>query len=114
MNSSTQFIMDFFVEMEKNAVNNMGISGNVTIPIPADTERKLMMEKGLIFGDKIDNVLINCTLPNNWKISVPQNDEDHRVRFIVDENLKPIIRIFLKNTGYDYYGYTRVIKYTIN
>lgn len=55
---------------------------------------------------QIDSVLFEIVLPDKWTIKLDNNDPYKRCCIIYDHENNEIGGIFLKDTGYDYYGYT--------
>jgi len=95
------------IARESKAAHGMGFSAKVRIPIPSKETKEKLETLGVVFGDCIDHVLINAELPTGWKIV--QNGADARHRLIVNGN-KKVASIFLKDSGYDYYGSISVLQ----
>jgi hypothetical protein len=83
--------------------NLLGSQKKIQLPIPDEKTRVCLESKGVLFGDKIDKVLQNATIPENW-IMKPHS-LDHRTRILYDDQGKEVAQIFIKNSGYDYYGW---------
>jgi hypothetical protein len=58
---------------------------------------------GIVFGKDVDRVLVHATLPAGWELK-GVNPRDQRHRAIFDATGKKVAYVFLKNSGYDYYG----------
>jgi hypothetical protein len=88
---------------ERKVAESMGTGNKVTLPIKSsDSAYEQLKAMGVVFGERRDHVLIKATLPAGWKI-VP-NGSDPRHRTLQDDKGKEVASIFLKNSGYDYYG----------
>lgn len=61
---------------------------------------------GLENETKIDNVQYKVCLPPGWKIERNESDVYGRCCIIYDQDKVQVGSTFLKNTIYDYYGYT--------
>ncbi len=90
-------------QSERKASLALGCAGVVQLPIPSAATRAALSELGVVFGAKVDGVLLNARLPANWRILRWKRDVRHMV--IVDA-AEDRVRgtVFLKKTGYDYYG----------
>lgn len=88
---------------EATAARALGTTGNVHLPIPNAGTKAALEAKGVVFGKPIDSVLISATLPDGWSIKRgPAFDE--RKRVLLSETGGKVADIFIKNSGYDYYG----------
>ena len=82
----------------------MGSRGRVQIPKPDEKTRVGLEELGVSFGNDVDKVLVNATLPVGWQI-LP-DERDARNRKMVNETGEKVASVWLKTTSYDYYGST--------
>jgi len=55
---------------------------------------------------KVDYLLSMVTLPPGWSMVPDTNDPYERCSIIKDHECKDVGMVFLKNTSYDYHGYT--------
>ena len=98
------FTSNQILAREKAAAEGLGTESEVSLPIQAgDSAWKKLEALGVEFGDRVDRVLCKATLPAGWKI-VPCDGNDPRHRDIVDADGKKIAYLFMKDSGYDYYG----------
>jgi hypothetical protein len=97
----------FIEALEANAVAKMGSEGLVTLPIPSIETQDQLEKLGVTFGDPVDAVQVSLTLPKGWKL---QNASDRRHRTLMDDTGQPVASVFLKNSGYDYYGSMRMLE----
>ena len=72
------------------------------LPIPNEETRKGLEELGFVFGEKHDRVLINVAFPEGYKHVTESRDPRHGT--VVGPDGKAVASVFLKNSGYDYYG----------
>lgn len=56
--------------------------------------------------ETVDSVLSKIKLPDGWKMSADPEDVYNRYSIITDHEGRKVGMTFLKNTGYDYNGYT--------
>lgn len=94
---------DMIVAMETQAARAMGTTANVQLPHPDEETRSALEARGVVFGTTVDKVLINAELPAGWGL-VCNNPRDERHRSLLDEKGNIVAGVFLKNSGYDYYG----------
>jgi hypothetical protein len=82
-------------------------SGNiVTIPTPSGPEWEALKTRyGLPDPAKVDTVKSKVTLPPGWSIRTSKDDPRHKS--VVDESGNAMGTVFIKDSGYDYYGHTR-------
>ncbi len=92
------------MQREADAAMAMGTKDKVKIPIPDIQTKKVLENLGVTFAkEPFNKVLIETFLPQGWKLV--QRQRDPRFRSLENEKGKNIATIFLKDTGYDYYGY---------
>ena len=72
------------------------------VPIPSEETRKGLEALGFEFGEPVDRVLISVKFPKGYKHVTESRDPRHGS--IVGPDGKAVASIFLKNSGYDYYG----------
>jgi len=91
--------------MEKSAVTN-ALKNNL-MPSPTGEEWDAICAKySEARSEKVDKVLSNVTLPNGWTRKLDEDDEYGRCTIIYDDTNTKVGSTFLKNTPYDYRGYT--------
>jgi hypothetical protein len=72
------------------------------IPTPDVKIMTYLNSMGAVLIDKKDHVLSRVKVPHGWHIVHNKNDSRHMT--INDVDGKIVLKMFLKNTGYDYYG----------
>lgn len=80
----------------------LGSSDVVQVPKPSEKTKAILESRGVTFGKKVDDVLVQAKLPRGWMIK--RKAEDPRHIELVDDEQTTQACIFLKNSGYDYYG----------
>ena len=96
--------MSYVLKME--AIAASAANTKSLIPTPSDEDRKTLENMGVVFLEKFDKVLTQVKLPEDW-YSKPQTDRRH-TKYFRKSDEKEVMSTFLKNSGYDYYGYTCV------
>jgi hypothetical protein len=94
---------NIIIDWETAAAKAMGSKADVAIPIPDEKTRDALCSMGVQFGANKDRVLVYATLPDGWVLK-GTNPRDARHRAIFDATGKKIAYVFLKDSGYDYYG----------
>lgn len=94
----------YIIAMETAQARALGSSNNIRLPIPDEKTRAALVVKGVVFGNVLDKVLISATLPSGWSIQRAPDTSDERYRILYADTGAGITSIFIKNSGYDYYG----------
>ena len=88
---------------EEDAVNESLIANCIPTP-KGETWDAIMKKWSEVKIEKVDHVQSKVTLPSGWKVV---KDPKHRCRCIIlDHEGQEIGETSLKNTGYDYRGWT--------
>lgn len=93
-----------FRQIEASAVPNAIMKSQ--LPTPSGKEWDAICKKyNLPKPVKVDNVMSEVILPDGWKLEKDNSDPFGRIMFIKTDDDVIIGKVFIKNTGYDYYGY---------
>lgn len=72
------------------------------VPHPSEDDKKKLAEMGVKVLSRVDDVLTRIECPSGWNLRTVGRDT--RCRELVDASERKVANVFLKNTGYDYYG----------